>query len=428
MGAVLKGGTLVELEPACVERCDLRIEAGRIVERGVDLEVRPGDEVIALAGRLVLPGLVNAHALPALSLARGLPALRPQGDDPLPPRLALRRTVEAALDPTATQVAGAVAALEALYSGTTTLVANHASPAAVDGSLLRLARGDHEVGTRGILSYAVSDLGGAVAREQALEEGVSFASKAQGRFRGALGIGPLGAISDEGLDGVQQALETSPGALLHVELAESAQDGRESLARHGASSVERLLARGLLGPRSLAAHLVHLDWPELSKVITTGTWMVHAARTNMQSEVGYAPAGKFGSRTALGTGGLAGDLFAEAQSAHRRSCDAGQEVDVLRALANGHRLASEAFGFPIGPLREGAAADVIVLDYRPPTPLTAETLAAHLLDGLGSRHVEAVMVDGVWRLWARRPLGLDPDALAEEARRVSAALAASLAT
>ena len=115
MGAVLKGGTLVELEPACVERCDLRIEGGRIVERGVDLEPQPGDEVIALEGKLLLPGLVSAHALPVLSLARGLPMPRMQGDDPLPPRVALRRAVEAALDETATQLAGAVTALEALY-------------------------------------------------------------------------------------------------------------------------------------------------------------------------------------------------------------------------------------------------------------------------------------------------------------------------
>src|SRR5690606_7205650 len=127
-----------------------------------------------------------------------------------------------------------------------TLLAMHASPAAVEGSLLRLARGLHEVGVRAVLSYAVSDVAGAVARERALDETVSFARKAQGRFRGGVGIAGLGSLSNEGLEGVQQALASIPEGNLQVELAEFAQDARHSSAAHGASPVERLMARGLL--------------------------------------------------------------------------------------------------------------------------------------------------------------------------------------
>lgn len=426
VGSLLKGATLVELEPALVERGDLRVDGGRIVERGADLIPREGDEVIALDGRIVMPGLVSSHVVPSGALSRGQWLPPPQGDDPLPMRVALRRAVEAALDASASHVAGALSGLEALQSGTTTLLAMHASPSAVEGSLLRLARGLHEVGVRAVLSYAVSDAAGAVARERALDEAVSFAGKAQGRFRGGVGIAGLGALSNEGLEGVQQALAAIPGGHLQVELAEFAQDARQSAAQHGGSPVERLMARELLGPTALIAHLAHLDWPELSQVIGTGAWLAHVARSNQLSGVGYAPVGKFGSRLALGTGELPADVLVEAQSAHQRACDAGQPVELLRALANGHRLASERFGLPIGPLREGAAADLLVLDYRPPTPLTAESLAGHLLEGLSSRHVESVMIDGHWRLWARRPLTINPDALAEESRQAALAIAGRL--
>jgi cytosine/adenosine deaminase-related metal-dependent hydrolase len=79
-------------------------------------------------------------------------------------------------------------------------------------------------------------------------------------------------------------------------------------------------------------------------------------------------------------------------------------------------------------MREGAVADLMVLDYRTPTPITAENLASHLLLGLGSRHVESVMVDGIWRLWARRPLSVNPDVVTEQARETAKALWARMAS
>ena len=66
-------------------------------------------------------------------------------------------------------------------------------------------------------------------------------------------------------------------------------------------------------------------------------------------------------------------------------------------------------------------ADLLILDYLPATPLTAENLAWHVVFGLGARHVEAVMVDGIWRIWARRPLSLNPMVVADQAREAARA-------
>jgi len=99
---------------------------------------------------------------------------------------------------------------------------------------------------------------------------------------------------------------------------------------------------------------------------------------------------------------------------------------VLRFLANGHRLATEAFGFTIGPLQPGAAADLLVLDYQPPTALEANTLASHVLHGLSSRCVESVMVDGLWRLWKRKPLSLDANEVMRASRQAAKALWAKM--
>ena len=423
MATLLKGGIVVELEPASVEQVDLRIEGERIIARGPDLPAAPDDEVVALSGKVIFPGLVSAHHRLHAVLGRGMPRPKLDGYQELLEKFRWR--YEEALDLDAVQVASTVGGLEALQCGTTTLFDWHSSPRVVQGSLVRLARGLHEVGVRGVLSYAVTDRRGAALRDQGLAETVDFVRKARGRFRGQVGSGPLCTVGKEGLQGLSEAVKTT-SAGLHLPLAEDPLDERLSVERFGSSPVARLLELGLLSPQCLLAHVGHLSWPELAQVISTGSWLAHTPRSNMESEVGYAPALRFGARALLGTDGVSADMFAEVQAAWLRSRDAGQPIDALRYLTNGHRLASQAFGLQVGLMREGSVADLLILDYLPPTPLTAQNLAWHVIFGLGSRHVDSVMVDGVWRVWARRALSVNPSVVAEQAREAAAAVWARL--
>src|SRR5216684_1313608 len=86
LGIILKGATIVELEPATVERADLRVEGGAIAERGRDLTEGPFDEICDLRGKLLLPGLVCARHHLYTALARGMagaesPEKHLRGDD-----------------------------------------------------------------------------------------------------------------------------------------------------------------------------------------------------------------------------------------------------------------------------------------------------------------------------------------------------------
>lgn len=416
MGTLLKGGIVVELEPAQVERADLRVEGDRIVARGPDLQLQPGEELVSLSGKLIFPGLVSAHQRLHAVLGRAMP--RPALENFQQMLEQVRWRLEESLDLDAVQAAAAIGALEALQCGTTTLFDLHSSPRAIPGSLTRVARGLHEVGVRGVLAYAITDRHGQAGRDAALEETVSFVRKARGRFRGQVGAAPLFTLEPASLQGLAAALK-STGVGLHLPLAEDPLEERLCTERYQATPVARLMGAGLLSPQCVLGHVVHLAWPELAQVISTGAWLAHTPRSNMESEVGYAPALKFGARALLGGDAVSADLFAEVQAAWLRSRDAGQPIDVLRYLANGHRLASQVFGLPLGPLREGAVADLLILDYLPATPLTAQTLAWHVIFGLGSRHVESVMVDGVWRMWGRRPLSVNPPVVAEQAREAA---------
>ncbi|HZA15093.1 MAG TPA: amidohydrolase family protein, partial [Myxococcaceae bacterium] len=201
MGTILKGAALIEFEPATVEVADLRIDGGQIVARGAHLEPEEGDEVIVLEGKLVVPGLVTAHHHLYATLGRGMPGTRRNGKsaDFESLQKSERWRLQDALDGDAVQAAATAGALDALFAGTTTLFDQHASPNAIEGSLVRVARGVNEVGLRAVLSYEVSDRSGALAREEAIAENVSFQKKARGRFRGMIGAHACFMLSQDAL-------------------------------------------------------------------------------------------------------------------------------------------------------------------------------------------------------------------------------------
>ncbi|MBI5545960.1 MAG: amidohydrolase family protein [Deltaproteobacteria bacterium] len=407
MGELLKGGTLVDLAEPLVVREDLRVDGGAIVARGPELVPEPGERVTDLAGKLVMGGLVAAHTHLYATLARGLPAPTPR------PKSLLERLeretwkLDRALDLETVALSAQVGAAEALRCGVTTLVDHHSSPSFIEGSLDAVREGVNRVGLRAALCCEVSDRHGTASRASALRETERFLGSApSGRFLGMVGGHASFTMENETLESLG-GLAKAFGAGLHLHVAESLEDEQQSVRRFEQGIVARLEKADLLGPHTLLAHCIHLEWGDFSKLQTHGSWLVHCARSDMERCAGYAPAGKFGARKALGIDGLGGDILAEGQAAFLRGQEAGFDIDITRWHAGGQALASDLFGMPLGPLRPGAAADLVVLDYPCLTPLASETLPGHLALGITSSHVDAVMVDGAWRLWAREILSFD---------------------
>jgi cytosine/adenosine deaminase-related metal-dependent hydrolase len=170
--------------------------------------------------------------------------------------------------------------------------------------------------------------------------------------------------------------------------------------------VERLADAGALTERSLLAHCVHVDDHEIGLIRDAGAWVVHNPRSNMNNRVGRAPVGALGERVALGTDGIDGDMFAESRAAYWRGHEDDPSISpswVLGRLAAGAAFAGRAFGEPLlGRIEPGAPADLVVLDYDPPTPLSAENLAGHWVFGLSASNVRDVVVDGTVVVQDRR--------------------------
>ena len=421
MTLLLTGGTVVRsLRPPVVEAVDLALDGSRVAPAGSELA---GAQRLDCSGCLVVPGNVCAHTHLYSALARGMPyhLAAPRTFVEILQRVWWR--LDRALDPTTIRASALAGGLEALLAGTTTLIDHHASPGAVDGSLDVVADALAGLGIRSVLCYETSDRDGPAVARQGLDENARFVAEAASGVR-PLARGMVGAhasftLSDETLTAcVDLARVQSVG--LHIHVAEDTADERDAETRFGVRVVARLAAAGALDRRSLLAHAVHLDASEIDAVTNAGATVVHNARSNMNNAVGRADVAALGDRVALGTDGIGADMFEEGRAAYFRR----REEDVatpmawpLDRLAEGARVAGEAFGEPLlGQLVPGAPADAVVLRYPAVTPIDPTTLAAHWLYGIGAGSVRDVIVAGEPVVRDGRPVRVDADALAAEAR------------
>jgi len=404
--------------------CDIRVDGDVITGRGRALRPAAGEDVVDCGGRYVIPGLVCAHTHLYSSLSRGMP---PPGRPPATFTEILRRIwwkLDAALDPDSIYYSATAGGLEALRHGTTTIVDHHASPNAIAGSLDLIRDALAGVGIRGVLCYEVTDRGGARRRDAGLRENERFISSVAGSpaFRGLVGAHASFTLSDASLERcaeIARACRTG----VHIHVAEDMADVRDARQRSRTPLLRRLERFGISSRRSVFAHCVHLRGEDFRALESTGVWVVHNPRSNMNNGVGHAPVHLFPRRSALGTDGFPADMFEEARAGFFRAAEeAGTGMKMADLIAGGWRLASEMFGRPFGTLEPGAVADLAVLDYRPPTPVRASNAASHFLFGVDSSSVDSVMAGGTWALWHRGVPGIDEDDIARRASRAAARL------
>lgn len=436
MSHLLKSATIITFAPPSVERADLRITAGRIVERSSHLEPHPDDEVINLNGKLIMPGMVCAHTHLYSALARGMPA---------PPRAPINFKeileliwwrLDRALDEETIYWSAIAGALDAARSGSTLLFDHHASPSHIRGSLQIVREAVEKVGLRAVLCYEVTDRGGLVERDQGVEENRAFlewtreSSDNHGQlFRAMVGAHASFTLSDGSLDRCAELMREFDAGL-HIHVAEDRCDVEDARSRYESGIVERLSKHEALNTRTILAHGIHLTDNEIDLAKSAGVWFAHNPRSNANNQVGYAPVAKFGARLALGTDGIGADMFEESRFAFFKGRDSRSGFtadDWLHVLANNQRLASEIFGDKLGVLDDGCPADLLVLDYQPPTPLSSENVAWHLAFGMSSASIESVMVNGRFVIKDRLP-AFDHEYLAERARAATEKLWKKLQT
>jgi putative selenium metabolism protein SsnA len=416
----LRDATLLELAPARVRRGTVVIEDDRI--QSISDAAPPVDALmIDCSGLVIMPGFACAHTHLYSALARGMPspAVAPTNFTEILERVWWK--LDRALDAEAVEVSALVGALDALRAGTTSLVDHHASPTFIDGSLDVMGSALERVGVRGVLCYEVSDRGGSDEARAGVRENERLLERLRETprplLRGLVGAHAAFTLSNrtaEALADVAARHQTG----VHIHVAEDAVDAHKD----GGSTVAWLAARGLLGPRALFAHCVHASDEDVERITAAGAHVAHNPRSNANNAVGYARPARLGDRVLLGTDGIGGDMRAEAFAAFLAARDHHHAFDVVGALERNRAFVARSFGETTLALEPGALADLIVLDYRTPTPITADNAAGHLLFGLPSAQVRHAVVGGRLVLRDGRSTVVDEDALNARARDVAARL------
>jgi cytosine/adenosine deaminase-related metal-dependent hydrolase len=387
---LLKNGPVARCFPAEVMRADIRVVRGQIADVGEGLRpIYPNEEVVDCAGRLIMPGFVAAHTHLAETIALGCASPRPPRE-----RIAAAHTADSLYY---SVLAGAVAALR---SGVTTVIDAVSAPNAVRGSLDVVAHALEEVGIRGVVSYATSDLEGADAARLAIEEHQTFLGRYRGQRCAAL-VGGLAshALGDETLTRLTE-LAARYAVGMHLQIGETEQDALITEQKYGLGLCERLFEAGALVPRTLLANGAHLAFEEIAVAREAGCWFAYCPRRNMLDGSGHPPLEHLPpDRTVLGTDAMSLDILSELELAYLKMRDERHPVTVARVahmLTNTQRLAAQCLGVSLGTLQSGAAADLVMLDYDPPMPITTANLHEHVVHGLAGTAVTDVMVNGMF--------------------------------
>ena len=405
---LIKNGTIITLDENNRVLYDhaIFIENGTIKRIGSTDEFSGScDKVIDASGKIIMPGFINTHMHFYSTLVRGLGKAEPSKNFQdvlknlwwrLDKRLTLEDIYYSAL----------CMLIYAIKKGTTTIIDHHASPGAVRGSLQEIEKAVRETGLRASLCYEVSDRDGQEIAHQGLDENEAFIKhcKTQGddQIKALFGLHASFTIGDETLEKAAE-IGNRLNSGFHVHAAEAESDQRITKESAGIGVIERFRKYNILGPKSIAAHCVHIDEEEMSILAETDTSVVHNPQSNMNNAVGIANIVKMmdsGVLVGLGTDAMTVNMMEElrvaiwAQHLLQNNPSKGFMEVIHTLLKNNAVIANRFWDCHLGEIKENAAADLVLIDYEAPTPLNENTVWGHIVFGISQSSVDTTIAAG----------------------------------
>ncbi|MBW1923912.1 MAG: amidohydrolase [Deltaproteobacteria bacterium] len=423
---LIENGTILTMdeEGTILEPGFLMVEGDRISRMGGGCpEPVEAKRHLDAKGGLVLPGLINGHTHAAMSLFRGLA-------DDLPLMDWLNHyifPVERHMDGDFVHTGTLLACAEMILSGTTTFCDMYL----FEGDAARAAG---QAGMRCILGEVLYDFPSPNYGD--LEKGLAYTENLILEWA----RDPLVSIAVE----PHSLFTCSPDLLVRahelaqrhdvpliLHLSETTTEVNEIIDKYGKKPLEHLRSLGILGPRLIADHCVHLDDEEVDMLAGHGVRVIHNPESNMKLASGVAPVPDMiarGIAVGLGTDGCASnnnlDLFTEMDTAaklhkvHRMDTTVMDAYTVLRmATIEGAR----ALGLDnlIGSLEAGKKADIIVVDTQRPHLTPMYHPYSHLVYAARGQDVTYSIIDGRVVMENRRILTLDLEEILARARKRS---------
>ena len=407
-------------------------EGTKIVEVGEEAMLRakyPDAEIIDAKGGVIMPAFINAHTHIYSALARGLSIV---GNNPTNFYEVLDGTwwaIDRHLMMDGTRASATALYIDSIKQGVTTIFDHHASYGEIPGTLHTIAEESKRLGLRSCLCYEVSDRDGEEKCLQAIQENADFITECEKNkdpmLAAMFGGHALFTISDKTFDRMVAANNGRTG--YHIHVSEGMNDVYDSLQNYGRRPVQRLQDHGILGPKTILGHCIHVNTAEMEIIKETGTMVVNNPESNMGNAIGICPVlqlHKRGILLGMGTDAYTNDMLESLKvalcSQRSQNClpNVGwcEVTDML--FKNNAKIGEKYFPDTLGVLKPGAAADIIVMDYKPFTPFSDENIDGHMIFGMTGRQCQTTIAGGKLLICARNALIEHGFRLQHLARRV----------
>ncbi len=359
---------------------DIIIDDAGVVTAIEPTGARGAESTIGEPGAHVIPGFVNTHTHLQQSLMRGVAECTPL----LEWLLAVgERSI--AITPEKAYLATVAASLEALRSGTTTLV-EHMWPHPSTAVHEAVVRGLRETGVRAVLGRGVADRPDATRRwgfeptlMQRLDEVLAHVDELRSDVAGsaitmALAVPNPRSITGDGMAALR-AFATARSMPVSIHLLETVTDDTMCREHAGVGAVDYLADGGFLWDRLLAVHCVEVSERDRAVLRDHGVGISHNPLSNMRLGSGVAPVPAMlaeGLRVGLGVDGAASNdtqnmletfrIGSYLQRATHRRADLLGFDEMLDIACGG---ANATLGLPevTGGVTVGAPADLTLIRF-----------------------------------------------------------------
>jgi 5-methylthioadenosine/S-adenosylhomocysteine deaminase len=369
--------------------------------------------ILAGAGRILMPGLINGHTHSSMTLFRGMV------DDldlmdwlnnyvfPMEGRF---------VDPDFVRVGTELACWEMIRGGTTSFVDMYFYPEVIAGVVERC-------GLRAVVAAPHIDFPspGFKGWDDSFAAAIEFVETWQGRNPRITPAfaphAPYTVVPEHIRATVAAAAELNAPISMH--LAEAPSETEFIWARYEATPIEHVAATGLLEQRVIGAHMVQLSESDIQLIAGKRVGAVHNPTSNMKLGAGVSPVTAMiaaGVNVGLGTDGAASnndlDMWEEIRLAallHKLKSGDPKAIPAPVALAMATRMGAAAIGLEgqVGQLLPGLQADLIQVDFSKVRHAPLYDVASHLVYVLDSQDVISTIVAGRVLMRDRQVLSLD---------------------
>ncbi len=413
------------------------IKENKIIEIGLTEELKKkyiNARFIDARSRLIMPGFINTHMHYYSTFARGMASDSPPAKNLVDILNGLWWRLDRVLNLEDVYYSAIVPMIDEVKNGVTTVFDHHASAHAVTGSLFKIAEAAEKIGIRSNLCYETSDRDGEKIADEGINENIDFIkycnNKNDDMLKGMFGLHASMTISKKTLEKCLDAVENLNTGF-HVHTGEGIEDAQDAKKKYGKGIVERWYDEGVLSDKTIAVHCIHIGDNEMDLLKEKNTIVVHNPESNMGNAVGTSPILKMykkGILLGLGTDGYTSDMMESYKVGNiiHKHVTGNPTVawnEIPEMLFDNNRKITERFiNGKVGILKAGALADVIIVDYNPPTPINENNINSHLLFGVTGRHVDTTIINGKVIMEDRKLVDIDEESIMARSRELAAEL------